>query len=47
MEINILFKSAHPGIIKMVDYVEGHMTGEIYLVMGGFHLLDNPLRKIK
>jgi metal-dependent hydrolase (beta-lactamase superfamily II) len=29
----------------MADYVEGHMTGEIYLVMGGFHLLDNPPQK--
>ena len=45
--LTIMTGCAHPGIIKMVDYVEGHMTGEIYLVMGGFHLLDNPLRKIK
>jgi 7,8-dihydropterin-6-yl-methyl-4-(beta-D-ribofuranosyl)aminobenzene 5'-phosphate synthase len=47
MEIKILFESAHPGIIKIVEHVMNHMTGEIYLVMGGFHLLEDPLRKIK
>jgi 7,8-dihydropterin-6-yl-methyl-4-(beta-D-ribofuranosyl)aminobenzene 5'-phosphate synthase len=44
--LTILTGCAHPGIIKIVEHVVNHMTGEIYLVMGGFHLLDAPLRKI-
>jgi 7,8-dihydropterin-6-yl-methyl-4-(beta-D-ribofuranosyl)aminobenzene 5'-phosphate synthase len=38
---------AHPGIIKIVEYVMDHINGKIHLVMGGFHLLDDPVRKIK
>jgi len=38
---------AHPGIIKIVEYVMDHINGKIHLVMGGFHLLDEPINKIK
>jgi 7,8-dihydropterin-6-yl-methyl-4-(beta-D-ribofuranosyl)aminobenzene 5'-phosphate synthase len=45
--LTIMTGCAHPGIIKIVEQVMSHITGEIYLVMGGFHLLDDPLGKIK
>jgi 7,8-dihydropterin-6-yl-methyl-4-(beta-D-ribofuranosyl)aminobenzene 5'-phosphate synthase len=45
--LTIMTGCAHPGILKIVEHVMNHMTGEVYLVMGGFHLLDNPLGKIK
>jgi 7,8-dihydropterin-6-yl-methyl-4-(beta-D-ribofuranosyl)aminobenzene 5'-phosphate synthase len=45
--LTIMTGCAHPGIIKIVEHAMNHMIGEVYLVMGGFHLLDNPLGKIK
>lgn len=31
---------AHPGIVRILEKVEDRFGGEIFLVMGGFHLLD-------
>ncbi len=31
---------AHPGIVEILEKVEDRFDGEIFLVMGGFHLLD-------
>lgn len=42
----ILTGCAHPGIIEIVEKVMQHIKKDIYLVMGGFHLMDNHYRKI-
>ncbi len=39
---------AHPGIIKMVEKVKGLFPSEnIYLLIGGFHLMDKEKREIR
>jgi 7,8-dihydropterin-6-yl-methyl-4-(beta-D-ribofuranosyl)aminobenzene 5'-phosphate synthase len=44
--LTIVTGCAHPGIITIVERVKEHMKKDIYLVMGGFHLLDNQTRKL-
>jgi len=36
--ITILTGCAHPGIIKIIENVKQNISGDIYLVLGGFHL---------
>ena len=38
----ILTGCAHPGIIKIIENVRKNTSGTIYLVGGGFHLIDSP-----
>ena len=38
----ILTGCAHPGIVEVVEKAKSVMPKEIYLVMGGFHLIDTP-----
>lgn len=44
--VMILTGCAHPGIIKIVETVRASIDGNIYLVLGGFHLLDKDQRTI-
>jgi 7,8-dihydropterin-6-yl-methyl-4-(beta-D-ribofuranosyl)aminobenzene 5'-phosphate synthase len=44
--LTILTGCAHPGIIRIVEYVADHFKDKIHLVMGGFHLLDESARTI-
>ncbi|HNS14072.1 MAG TPA: MBL fold metallo-hydrolase, partial [Syntrophorhabdaceae bacterium] len=45
--LTIVTGCAHPGIINIVERVKENIKKDIYLVMGGFHLLDEPVIKIK
>jgi len=45
--LTIVTGCAHPGIINIVERVKENVKKDIHLVMGGFHLLDEPLKKIK
>jgi len=45
--LTIVTGCAHAGIINIVERVKEHIKKDIYLVMGGFHLLDEPLKKIQ
>ncbi|HPU29474.1 MAG TPA: MBL fold metallo-hydrolase [Syntrophorhabdaceae bacterium] len=45
--LTIITGCAHPGIIKIVEHIMNHKNGKIHLVMGGFHLIDESIRKIK
>jgi len=41
--LTIITGCAHPGIINIIDVVKGHFLKEqIYSVLGGLHLKDNP-----
>jgi 7,8-dihydropterin-6-yl-methyl-4-(beta-D-ribofuranosyl)aminobenzene 5'-phosphate synthase len=44
--LTIVTGCAHPGIITTVERVKDQTKKDIYLVMGGFHLLDNHNRKL-
>ncbi|MDD4995768.1 MAG: MBL fold metallo-hydrolase [Patescibacteria group bacterium] len=45
--LTILTGCAHPGIIKMIENVKQNISGKIYLVMGGFHLMGKHKKTIK
>jgi 7,8-dihydropterin-6-yl-methyl-4-(beta-D-ribofuranosyl)aminobenzene 5'-phosphate synthase len=38
---------AHPGVVKMVRRAKESVGGEVYLVMGGFHLGGTSQRRVK
>jgi 7,8-dihydropterin-6-yl-methyl-4-(beta-D-ribofuranosyl)aminobenzene 5'-phosphate synthase len=38
---------AHPGVVEMVRRAEESVGGEVYLVLGGFHLGRTSRRKVK
>lgn len=38
----IITGCAHPGIVELVEKAKSVMPKEIYLVMGGFHLMSRP-----
>jgi len=44
--LTIMTGCAHPGIITIVERVKEHTKKDIYLVMGGFHLMGSPARKL-
>jgi 7,8-dihydropterin-6-yl-methyl-4-(beta-D-ribofuranosyl)aminobenzene 5'-phosphate synthase len=44
--LTIITGCAHPGIIKIVEYVTDNIKNNIYLIMGGFHLIDKSAREI-
>ncbi len=43
----VLTGCAHPGIIKIIENVKQNISGEIYLVLGGFHLTGKHKETIK
>lgn len=45
--LTIMTGCAHPGIIKIVEYVTANIKKNIYLIMGGFHLLNKSVSEIK
>lgn len=45
--LTIMTGCAHPGIIKIVEYVTDNIKNNIHLIMGGFHLLDKSITEIK
>ena len=45
--LTIVTGCAHPGIINIAERVKENVKKDIHLVMGGFHLLDESVRKIK
>ncbi len=44
--LTIITGCAHPGIIKIIENVKMNIIGDIYLVMGGFHLQGNSADEI-
>lgn len=44
--IVIVTGCAHPGIAEIIEHIKKHISGNIYLVLGGFHLMDKDKRKI-
>lgn len=44
--LGILTGCAHPGIIEIIEKVKQEFPANIYLVLGGFHLLDKTRGKI-
>jgi 7,8-dihydropterin-6-yl-methyl-4-(beta-D-ribofuranosyl)aminobenzene 5'-phosphate synthase len=45
--LTIVTGCAHPGIIKIVEYVTDNIKNNIHLIMGGFHLLKKSVSEIK
>jgi 7,8-dihydropterin-6-yl-methyl-4-(beta-D-ribofuranosyl)aminobenzene 5'-phosphate synthase len=45
--LTIMTGCAHPGIINIVEYVTANIKKNIYLIMGGFHLLKKSVSEIK
>jgi len=45
--LTIITGCAHDGVITILEYAMSNIGKNIYLVMGGFHLLDKPIREIK
>lgn len=45
--IVIITGCAHPGIVKIIKKVQENIFGDIYLVLGGFHLKDKHPRTIQ
>ena len=46
--LTVITGCAHPGILKMVDKIKAKFPGEpIYLVLGGFHLMESDKRAIE
>lgn len=44
--LTIVTGCAHPGIIKIIENVKQNISGTIYLVLGGFHLMDRHKKTI-
>jgi len=44
--ISILAGCAHPGIISIVENVKRNISGDIYLIIGGFHLMGKHKKTI-
>lgn len=44
--LTVITGCAHPGIVTIVEHVRKHIQKDIYLVMGGLHLIDTPVRKL-
>ncbi|MDD4909673.1 MAG: MBL fold metallo-hydrolase [Candidatus Omnitrophica bacterium] len=40
--LTIMTGCAHPGIVKIIEYVKQNIPGNIHLVLGGYHLMDRP-----
>jgi 7,8-dihydropterin-6-yl-methyl-4-(beta-D-ribofuranosyl)aminobenzene 5'-phosphate synthase len=38
---------AHPGIVEIVDYARSHFKENVYLLIGGFHLIGKSQNEIK
>lgn len=45
--ISILTGCAHPGIIKIIENIKRNISGNIYLVLGGFHLMGRHKKTIR
>ncbi len=46
--ISVLTGCSHPGIVKILEKIKSEFPGErLYLVAGGFHLIDRDARLIK
>ncbi|MBL7130977.1 MAG: MBL fold metallo-hydrolase [Candidatus Omnitrophica bacterium] len=44
--LTILTGCAHPGIIKIIENVKQNISGNIYLVLGGFHLMGRHKKTV-
>lgn len=44
--LSVLTGCAHPGIIKIMENVKRNASGNIYLVLGGFHLMGKHKKTI-
>lgn len=42
----IITGCAHPGIVEIIEHVRKSFKEDVYLVMGGFHLVSTPGREI-
>lgn len=45
--LTIMTGCAHPGIIKIVEYVRENINKNIHLIMGGFHLLNKSVSEMR
>ena len=44
--VTIVTGCAHPGIINMVEIVKKHTLKDVYLIIGGFHLMGSSHREL-
>lgn len=44
--VTILVGCAHPGIVKIIENVKQNISGNIYFVLGGFHLMGKHKKTI-
>ena len=44
--LTVLTGCAHPGILKMVKSARRNIKGDIYLAIGGFHMMRDPKKAI-
>lgn len=45
--ITVLTGCAHPGAVKIIEKVKQNISGNIYLVLGGFHLMGRHKKTIQ
>ena len=45
--LTILTGCAHPGIVNIIENVKKNLPGDIYLVLGGFHLITSRKGAVK
>jgi len=46
-ELVIITGCSHPGIIEIIEKVRKNLPEPVYLVMGGFHLMDKDERVVE
>ena len=45
--LTILTGCAHPGIVNMIENIKKNISADIYLVLGGFHLITSRKKAIR
>jgi len=45
--LTLLTGCAHPGIIKIIENVKQHISSNVYLILGGFHLMGKHKKTIE
>lgn len=46
-KISIITGCSHPGIIEIIKKVKTYFSEPVYLVLGGFHLIDKSVSEVK
>lgn len=45
--LTVLTGCAHPGIIRIIENIKRNISGDIFLVMGGFHLIRKHKKTVR